>query len=166
MIELWYNDFIKRILFISSTLALIAGITLTIGGVWGISFTYTNVSQENITTPSDASIPNTSVKGPFTLKSQADVIRNHTLNSTEGKTYAEMPRKVPKFDDNGNQLLDVSGEPVMVSNEARNIWITATTLMTALNLGIVTYAFSGLIILFGLVSIWTGIIFYILGKKH
>jgi hypothetical protein len=47
----------------------------------------------------------------------------------------------------------------MVSNDARTIWITATALTTALNLGIVTYVFSSLIILLGLISIWTGITF-------
>ena len=139
---------------------------MIIGGAWGISFTYSNVVQESITTSKNASIPNTLVRGPFTLKAQADVIRKHTLKATNGKTYAQMPSKVPQLDDSGNQILDTDGNPVMVSNDERNIWITATTLMTALNLGIVTYAFSGLIIFFGLVSIWTGITFYILSKKQ
>ena len=37
---------------------------------------------------------------------------------------------------------------------------------TALNLGIITYAFSGFILLFGLISIWTGITFYALSRKQ
>jgi fatty acid desaturase len=79
--------------------------------------------------------------------------------------YSEMPQKIAKLDQAGNAILDENGEPVMVSNDARSIWITATTLITALHLGIITYVFSGLIVLLGLISIWTGIIFRILKKR-
>jgi hypothetical protein len=132
----------KKLLIISSILAMSVGIILVLGGAWAVMFTYQNVSQENIVTPEDASIPNTPVRGPFTLHSEANVIREHTLKLTNGKTYAEMSRQ----------------------EEDRNLWITATTLTTALHLGIITYLFSGLIILFGLISIWTGIIFKSLSK--
>lgn len=117
---------------------------MILGGTWAALFTYQNVSQENIVTPEDASIPKTPVRGPLTLKSQADVIRKHVLDTTEGKTYAQMSRQ----------------------DENRNLWITATTLTTALHLGIITYLFSGLIILFGLISIWTGVVFSALSKKY
>jgi len=134
----------KKLLQISSWLAIIAGITMVAGGTWAMSFTYRNITQEKIVTPADASIPSTPVRGPFTLKSQADVIRHHTLETTEGKTYAEMPR----------------------DDKNRPLWITATTLTTALNLAIISYIFSGFIILFGLISIWTGIVFFSLGKRQ
>jgi hypothetical protein len=49
---------------------------------------------------------------------------------------------------------------------ARDIWITATTLTTALNLGILTYVFSGLIILLGGISIWTGVVFRALARRQ
>ncbi len=156
----------KKILKLSSILAVLTGVILIIGGIWGISFTYKNVVQEKIITPKDASIPNSSVRGPFTLKSQADIIRYHTLKITSGKTYAEMPRQVSKLDEKGSPVLDNSGNPVMINNDGRNLWITATTLTTALNLGIVTYVFSGLVMLLGLISIWTGIIFWLLSKKE
>ncbi len=119
------------------------GIVLVVGALWGISFTYKNIVQEKIVTPEDSSVPNQLVRGPFTLKAQADIIREHVLKITEGKTYAEMPRE----------------------DSNRNLWVTATTLTTALNLGILTYVFSGLILLFGSISIWTGIVFYALSRK-
>lgn len=134
----------KKLLIVSSVLAIGVGIVMTLGGAWAIVFTHQNVAQENIVTPEDASIPNTPVRGPFTLYSQANAIRQHTLESTEGKTYTEMSRQ----------------------DENRPLWITATTLTTALNLGVITYLFSGLITLFGLISIWTGIVFAALSKKH
>lgn len=134
----------KRLLIASSLLAIVVGIILVLGGLWAAMFTFQNIRQENIVTPDDASIPTTPVRGPLTLKSQADIIREHTLRMTDGKTYAQMSRE----------------------DENRPLWITATTLTTALHLGIITYLFSGLIILFGLISIWTGIIFGALSKRY
>ncbi|MBP6866234.1 MAG: hypothetical protein KBC12_01685 [Candidatus Pacebacteria bacterium] len=156
----------KKLLNASSVLAIIAGLVLVAGGVWGIGFTYKNIKVENITTPPDASMPGKQVVGPLTLKSQADVIRMHTLKTTGGKTYAEMPRQIEKLDENGQPVLGTDGKAVMVPNTARDIWITATTLTTALHLGILTYVFSALVILFGLISLWTGFIFCKLAKKQ
>lgn len=133
-----------KLLKISSVFAIVVGVVLIIGGVWGITFIYKNIAQEKIITPSDASIPEQPVRGPFTLKSQADIIREHTLNSTGGKTYAEMSR----------------------DDENRSMWITATTLTTALNLGILSYIFSALFILLGCISIWTGIVFKTLSQQR
>ena len=155
----------KKILGFTSVLAIIAGTVRIIGGLWGIVVTYKNVAREDITTPDDASIPSSPVRGPLTLHSQAEIIREHVLHTTNGLMYSEMPQKIAKLDQAGNAILDENGEPVMVSNDARSIWITATTLITALHLGIITYVFSGLIVLLGLISIWTGIIFRILKKR-
>lgn len=151
---------------VSSVLAIVVGIVLISGGIWGIAFTYQNVARENITTPKDSSIPEVPVRGPLTLKAQADIIRFHTLKTTGNKTYAEMPGKIAKLDQSGQPVLDEKGAPVMVSNDARNIWITATTLITALNLGIITYVLFSLMSLAGLISIWTGIIFCFLSKRN
>ena len=156
----------KKLLLTSSFLAIIGGFVLVGGGVWGVAFTYINVARENITTPDDASIPGVLVRGPLTLKAQADIIRVHTLRRTGGKTFAEMPQQIPKLDVEGKSILDEDGKPATTANTARDIWITATTLITALNLGIVTYAFAGLILLFGLISIWTGVTFYALSRKY
>jgi hypothetical protein len=148
----------QKIFKISGVLAIVAGIILVIGGVWGIGFTYQNIAQEKIVTPSDSSLPNQPVRGPLTLKAQADIIREHTLKATGGLTYAEMPQKITQVDSNG--------QSISVPNTARDIWITSTALRTALNLGILTYVFSGLVLLFGCISIWTGVLFYALSKRN
>ena len=155
----------KKLLKISSLLAIIVGIVLVLGGIFGITFIYKNVAQEKIITPADASISDKSVRGPLTLKAQADIIRKHTLKMTGNKTFAEMPREIQKLGENNQPILDASGKPVMTSNTTRDIWITATTLTTALNLGILSYVLSCLVALFGFVSIWIGIIFYVLSKR-
>jgi hypothetical protein len=156
----------KKLLLVASVSAFIGGIMLVIGGIWGIAFTYKNVAQENIITPADASIPNTPVRGPLTLKAQADIIRAHTLETTGGKTYAEMPRQIEKLDSLGVPILDENGKQIMVPNTARDMWVTATTLTTALNLGIMAYAFSGLVFVLGLISILAGVLCYVLNRRY
>jgi hypothetical protein len=133
----------KKILITSSIMAAVVGVILMSAGIWGICFTYKNIAQEKIVTAADAVIPGQPVRGPFTLKAQADIIREHVLKITEGKTYAEMSR------DDAN----------------RNLWITAITLRTALNLGILAYAFSGIILLFGCIFLWVGYVLYVVTRK-
>ena len=156
----------KRLLKISSVLVVLVGVVVVVAGFWGLVFTYQNVTREKIVTTEDASIPNAAVRDPLTLKAQADVIRKHTLKATQDKTYAEMPQQVAKVDASGSAVLDNDGKPVMVPNAARNIWVTATTLTTALNFGIMAYMVSGLAILFGLVLIWSGFVVNALSKKE
>lgn len=156
----------KRLLKISSVLAVFVGVIVVIAGIWAAVFTYQNIVREKIVTTEDASIPNAVVRDPMTLKAQADVIRKHTLKATKDKTYAEMPQQVAKVDASGSAVLDKDGKPVMVPNAARNIWVTATTLTTSLNLGIMAYMLSGFAILFGLVLIWSGLVAGALSKRY
>jgi hypothetical protein len=156
----------SRFIKMSALLAILAGIVMIAGGAWGIYFTYRNVVREKIVTPDDASIPGIAVRGPFTLKAQADVIRKHTLRSTGGLTYAEMPRLIPQLDTAGNPVLGPDGNPVMVANAARDLWITSTTLTTALNLGLITYAYAALVFFLGLISLWTGFTFLAISRVH
>lgn len=155
----------KKLYGFSSFFAFLAGVIMVSGGLWGLMFTQATVLRENIITPEDASLPGKQVNGPRTLLAQAEVIRMHTLKATGGKTYAEMPRQVEKLDENGNQVIGEDGKPVMIPNTSRDIWITATTLTTALHLGLITYMFGVLIILFGFVSIWNGFLFLALARK-
>lgn len=137
-----------KLLKFTSVITIIAGIAMICGGIGGAIYISHQVAREQIITPKDASIPSEQVKGPLTLKAQADIIRHHTLTTTDGKTYAEMPQ--------GNPELDAR----------RNIWITATTLTTALNLGLLSYAFSGLAIVLGILFLFMGLSFYSLSKKY
>lgn len=133
----------KKLLNISAVVTAIIGIALVVGGIWGMCLTYRNIARENIVTPADASIPEKPVRGPFTLKAQADIIRYHTLAMTGGQTFAEMDR----------------------TDSTRDIWITATTLATALNMGILAYATCGLVVLFGLFLLWVAIVTRAFAKR-
>ncbi len=150
---------------ISSIGLIIAGISMSLGGLAGVMFTFKQVAKENITTTKDSAIPSTPVRGPLTLKAQADVIRVHTFSRTDGKTFAEMPRQIPKLDANGAEVLGEDGKPVMVANTTRELWFNATALITALNLGIISYAFSGFVFFLGLIIALIGRMFYVTNKR-
>lgn len=152
-------------LLISSIILFVAGTFMIIGGLGGMVFTYKSVAAESITTAKDAEMPLVPVRGPLSLKSQADVIRMHTLTSTGGKTFAQMPRILPVLDAAGVPVLDEKGEPVTKPNELRAMWFQAITLMTALHLGIITYAFSLLSLVLGFLFILNGYVFLALRKN-
>ena len=146
----------SRVLAIAGILALIVGIGSIAGGAFGIWYTYDQAVAQNVVTPEDAAIPETPVRGPFTMWAQSDIITHHQLESTDGLYYAEMERMVPQLDENGEAVLDENGEVVMVPNEARASWLNATTLTTALGLGILSYALSSFAIAVGLTLIVAG----------
>ncbi len=147
---------------ITSVLLIVVGVFMIMAGVASTIFTYTSVARENIITPADASIPETQVRGPLTLKAQSDIIRHHVLKMTGGKTYSEMPQKIQQLNAKGEVVRDSKGEPIMVANDARNIWITATTLTTALNLAIISYVISLLSIVIGFMFVLVGVSFRVL----
>ena len=89
---------------------------------------------ERITTAEDASIPNAAVDDAATAESQANVIKAHTLESTEGKTYAEMDREDPQ----------------------RALYLNSVSLRTALNLAVMGFKVSDLVIGMGAFIIVVG----------
>jgi hypothetical protein len=146
-------------LALAGILALVVGFASFAGGLFGVWYTYDQAAAQNVVTPDDAAIPETPVRGPFTMWAQSDIITHHQLESTEGLYYAEMERMVPQLDEAGQPVLDEDGEPVMVPNEARASWINATALTTALGLGIVSYALSAFAIAVGLTLMVAGYAF-------
>lgn len=155
----------SRVLFIAGIMALVVGIGSVAGGLFGVWYTYDQAVAQSVVTPDDAVIPETPVRGPFTMWAQSDIITHHQLESTEGLYYAEMERTVPQLDEAGQPVFDENGEPVLVPNEARASWINATALTTALGLGIVSYALSAFAIVTGLTLIIAGYAFFHLRKR-
>lgn len=153
------------LLLIAAIVALAVGFGALAGGVFGAWYTWDQAVAQDVTTPEDAVIPEAPVRGPFTMWAQSDIITHHQLDSTEGLYYSQMPRMIPQVDENGAAVLDESGEQVMVPNEARASWMGATTLTTALGLGIVAYALSALAMVVGLTLMVIGYVFLQIRKK-
>lgn len=66
---------------------------MVLGGVATWILVSTTLADQNITTPDDACLPGQEVTGPFTAYCQAEIIQQHTLESTGGLTYAELDRE-------------------------------------------------------------------------
>jgi hypothetical protein len=93
----------------------------------------------------------------------AKIIREHTLESTGGLTYSQMGRyqSAAKPDDPAGTsdeaaaLKDEGGQPV--ANGARNIWVTATALTTALNTSYMAERLAVFGLVVGIALLLTGI---------
>ena len=95
------------------------------------------LAAERIVTAEDAEIPLAPVTGPAEAKAQADAIQTHVLATTEGQTYAELPRDDPR----------------------RAIYLQAVTLRTALMESYLAFKVADLVM-------GVGIIVAMLGASH
>ena len=97
------------------------------------------IVAENIITAEDASIPNVQVNSAATAKAQADVIEKHTLGITGGLTYAELDPDDP----------------------LRETAFTAANLRTSLNLAVMGFKVSDLVIGMGAFMVVIGATFVV-----
>jgi hypothetical protein len=149
----------SSLLLIAAILAFVVGLGSMAGGIFGVWYTWDQAVAQDVVTPDDAVISETAVRGPFSMWAQADIITHHQLDRTQGLYYSQMDREVPMVDENGQTVLDENGEIVMVPNAARASWLDATTLTTALSLGILSYALSAFAIVVGLTLAFMGFVF-------
>jgi voltage-gated potassium channel Kch len=101
----------------------------------------------------------------------AQIMREHALEGAGGLTYAQMGRFVSADDpqspagtsDETAALKDESGNPV--SNSARDTWVTATALSTALNVSYMAEQMALFGIVVGIALLLSGIGFIILASS-
>lgn len=75
---------------------ILGGIALVVVGIVVWVMVSTQLRAENIVVPDDAiAFQGQVVQGPFTAYVQADIIQHHALESSGGKTYAELDREDP-----------------------------------------------------------------------
>lgn len=135
--------------FIAGGVLILFGIVAIFMGVNGFNTTRDAIKNEGITfgTADDPAVAKYAeqwageqVTTGDQARAFAKVMREHTLESTDGLTYAEMgrfqsaanPDDPAGTSDEAAAAKDDSGQPV--SNGARNIWVTETALTTALNM--------------------------------
>ena len=158
--------------YISGGVLTLLGIAVVVLGIWGFSFTRDHIEREGITfgpiedpavaehAPDWAGEPVDTGRKALAM---AEIMREHTLSSTGGLTYAEMGRYQsaaspddPKgTNDEAEAANDENGQPV--SNGARNIWVTETALATALDMGFMSEMLSIFSIVVGVALFLTGI---------
>jgi hypothetical protein len=115
--------------------------------------------SENIITSEDAAIPNVVVDDADTAKAQSDVIKQHTLELTGGETYSTIDRYVAadgeSTTNNRDEALLVEGNPV--PNPVRNTAFQSAALRTSLNLAVMGFKVSELVMGMGVAFIVLGV---------
>jgi hypothetical protein len=81
---------------IASIGSIVLGVLLVLGGAATWILVSSTLKDQKITTADDACLAGKTVAGPFTAYCEAKVIEKHTLESTEGLTYAELDREDPR----------------------------------------------------------------------
>ena len=158
--------------YISGGVLILFGVIVIALGIWGIAFTRDHLEQEGIvfgpvSDPAVAEHAEEWAGEQVTTGSQAlafaEVMREHTLASTDGLTYAQMgqyqsaedPADPAGTNDEAAAAKDESGQPI--SNGARDIWVTETALTTALNMSFMSEMLSVFSIIVGIALLLTGI---------
>jgi hypothetical protein len=122
---------------VASVILIAIGVGAIAAGFVGRHQVRTELSREHIVgTPDMKGIANKPIKTGSDAREFAKGIRRHALEATGGKTYAEMPRFAGKSGTPTNDEKQAKIDPkshAPVDNPARQIWITATALTTALN---------------------------------
>ena len=142
------------------------GIASIVVGFRGISEVRDTLAEENIVAPADSTIPGQKVDTGSEARAQADIMREHTLKSSGGLTYAEMGRyRVADGNPAGTNdaalaAKDANGKPV--SNPVRDLWVTETALSTALNVSYFAEQVGMFAIVMGVALLLTGIGFAVL----
>lgn len=123
--------------FAASAVLVVVGVTAAIVGYSGREEVRDTLRQENIIAPADSTIPGQLVDTGAEAKAQAEIMRHHQLETSQGLTYSEMGRFAvesgdPKGTNDAAQALnDANGKPV--ANAVRASWVTETALATSLN---------------------------------
>jgi len=81
---------------LASVGSILLGVVLVVGGIATWLMVSSMLADQRIVTPEDACLPGRQVRGPFTAYCQALIIQEHTLEMTDGLTYAELDREDPR----------------------------------------------------------------------
>jgi hypothetical protein len=100
------------------------------------------LADERIITSEEATIPLAEVDSAAEAKAQADIIRQHALETTGGKTYAELDREDP----------------------ARAVYLNSVTLRTALMESFLAFKVSDLVVGVGAIVVLLGLSHIALGS--
>jgi hypothetical protein len=145
----------------AALILIVAGIGSAFVGYQGRAEVRDTLRAEGIIAPQDSTIPGQLVDTGAKARAQAAIIREHQLNRTDGLTYAQMGRfATPDGNPKGTNVADQAavgptGNPA--PNTARDSWITATALITALETAYFAEQVGNFAILMGLTLLLTGV---------
>src|SRR6187549_2776223 len=157
--------------FVAGGVLILFGVVANIMGVNGYNTTRDAIKAEGITfgTADDPAVAKYAdqwagqqVTTGEQARAFAKIMREHTLESSGGLTYAQMgrfqsaanPSDQKGTNDEAAAAKDPSGQPI--ANGARNLWVTETALTTALNTSYMASQLSIFGIVVGIALLLTG----------
>lgn len=157
--------------WIAGAVLIVFGIVAIAMGVNGRNEVRDSLAAQQITAGDDAAEitngklqPGQAINTGARAREFARVMEFHTLESTQGKRYAEMGRFLtPTGEDTSDEAAAAKtpdGRPV--ENGLRNMWVTETALTTALNMSFMAEQLSLFGIVVGVALLLTGIGFLVL----
>jgi hypothetical protein len=157
--------------FIAGGLLVIFGVVAIVLGVNAYSTTRDSIKAEGITfgAADDPAVQKYAeqwagkqVETGDQARAFAKIMREHTLESTGGLTYAQMGRyqaaddpSDPAGTNDPTEAATADGQPI--ANDARNIWVTETALTTALNMSYMAERLAVFGLVVGIALLLTGI---------
>ena len=147
--------------FAAGLVLIVAGLGSAVVGYQGRVDVRDTLAQEQIIAPDDSRIPGQLVNTGDRARAQAEIIREHQLARTGGLMYAEMGRFATE---DGNPAGTNNAEAAAIGpngnplpNTARDGWITATALITALETAYFAEQVGNFAMLIGLALFLTGV---------
>jgi hypothetical protein len=139
---------------IAGIIAIVAGAVFILAGgaTWGVITT--NLAEQNITVAEDSKfLPGDDVNGPFSAFAEAQIINEHAMQATEGRTYAELGALVKEAEAGGDTALaeELQGQRTTVMN--------ASFLRASLFTSVVSYGVAALVMGLGVLLAAFGLAF-------
>jgi len=118
------------------TTSVVLGIVMILAGLGTWIVVSSTLADQNIAVADDAAcLAGDEVNGPFSAYCQAQIIQEHTLESTGGMTYAELDREDP----------------------LREVAMNSAFLQSSLFTSVVAFGVAGMAILMGIVFVLIGL---------
>lgn len=137
-------------------ISMVAGVVMILAGAVTWFTVSSQLSQENITVPADASfLAGDKVDGPFSAYAQAETIKKHALSASDGKTYAELGAMAREAEAAGDTELAAT------YNTQRDTVMNGSFLRASLFTSVVAFGVAALVVGLGLIF---GLIGWVLVK--
>jgi len=132
-------------------LSIIFGIVALVGGIATWATVTSQLAAENITVPADSPlVPGAKVQDPISAYAQAEIINHHALESSGGKTYAQLGAEITKARTAGDTAA------VEELTAKRTTMMNASFLRASLFTSVLAYGVSLLVIGLGVMFLLLG----------
>lgn len=132
--------------------SLVLGILFVVAGITTYALVSSQLRAENITVSADADwFAGSTVAGPFTAYSQAEIINTHALAGSEG-TYSELGGMIREAQEAGDE------ERAAELQEQRNTMMNASFLRASLFTSVLAFGVSAMVIGLGVLLALIGIV--------